>query len=125
MKLPMDFAFRDKVTDKPISLSPDVAGHGKGVQVAPGIVQGMKIHDVLPIYPEGARQARIQGTVLLRAVIGKDGRIAGLEVISGPKPLIQAAIGAVQQWRYKPYIQNNEPVEVDTQITVNFTLGGR
>jgi protein TonB len=120
----MDFAFRGNVTDKPASPISDIVATPERVQVAQGVIQGMKIHDVAPIYPEEARQARIQGTVLLRAVIGKDGRIAQLDVISGPKQLIQAATGAVQQWRYKPYMRNNEPVEVDTQITVNFTLGG-
>ncbi len=64
----------------------------------------------------------IQGTVVLRAVISKDGWIDHLTLISGPKELAPAAIGAVQQWRYKPYLLMGNPVEVDTEILVNFKL---
>jgi len=94
------------------------------VRVSQGVTQGLKIRDVKPSYPALARQARIQGTVLLQAVISKDGSIEGLKVLSGHPMLVPAAIDAVKQWRYKPYILNGEPVEVDTQVTVNFTLGG-
>lgn len=94
------------------------------IRVSQGVTQGLKIRDVKPSYPPLARQARIQGAVLLRAVISKDGSIQGLTVISGHPMLIPAALDAVKQWKYKPYILNGEPVEVDTQITVNFTLGG-
>ena len=94
------------------------------IRVSQGVTQGLKIRDVKPSYPPLARQARIQGSVLLQAVISKDGSIQGLRVISGHPMLIPAAIDAVKQWKYKPYILNGEPVEVDTQITVNFTLGG-
>jgi len=71
-----------------------------------------------------ARQARIQGTVVLQAVIGKDGSIQNLKVVSGHPMLAPAALEAVKQWRYKPYFLNGEPVEVDTTINVNFTLAG-
>ncbi|MGH9511644.1 MAG: energy transducer TonB [Terriglobales bacterium] len=94
------------------------------IRVSQGVTQGLKIRDVHPVYPPLARQARIQGTVLLQAVISKDGSIQNLRVISGHPMLVPAAIDAVQQWKYKPYILNGEPVEVETQITVNFTLGG-
>lgn len=94
------------------------------VRVSQGVTQGLKIRDVKPSYPALARQARIQGTVLLQAVISKDGSIEGLKVLSGHPMLVPAAIDAVKQWKYKPYILNGEPVEVDTQVTVNFTLGG-
>lgn len=94
------------------------------VRVSQGVTQGLLIRKVAPPYPPLARQARIQGSVLLQAVISKDGSIEGLKVISGPPMLVQSAIEAVKQWKYKPYILNGEPVEVDTQITVNFTLGG-
>ena len=60
--------------------------------------------------------------MVLQAVIGKDGRIKGLHPISGPKELLDSAVGAVQQWRYRPYIFNGQPVEVETTINVNFTL---
>ena len=70
------------------------------------------------------RIARIQGPVVLAAVISKAGAIENLRVLSGHPMLVKAAIDAVSEWRYRPYILNNEPVEVETQITVNFTLGG-
>jgi periplasmic protein TonB len=94
------------------------------VRVSQGVSQGLLIHEVRPQYPPLARQARIQGAVVLQAVIGKDGAIQNLHVVSGHPMLTTAAIDAVKQWRYKPYFLNGEPVEVDTQITVNFTLSG-
>lgn len=77
-----------------------------------------------PVYPPLARQARIQGTVTLHAIIDKDGRVAQLEVVSGHPLLVQAALDAVKQWRYKPTLLNGDPVEVDTTIQVTFTMGG-
>lgn len=95
------------------------------VRVSQGVTQGMKVHDVTPQYPQMAKIARVQGPVVLAAVIGKDGTIQGLRVVSSASPLLnQAAVEAVKQWRYRPYILNGEPVEVDTTITVNFTLSG-
>jgi protein TonB len=94
------------------------------VRVSAGVSQGLLIHQVKPTYPSLARQARIQGAVVLQAVIGKDGSIQNLRAVSGHPMLTPAAIDAVKQWRYKPYYLNGEPVEVDTQITVNFTLAG-
>jgi protein TonB len=86
--------------------------------------EGDLIRKVQPNYPPLARSARIQGTVLLQAVIGKQGNIENLRVMSGHPMLVQAALDAVRQWRYRPYILNGEPVEVETQITVNFSLSG-
>jgi protein TonB len=77
-----------------------------------------------PVYPALARQARIQGSVILHAIIDKDGKVAQLEVISGHPLLVQSALDAVKQWRYKPTMLNGDPVEVDTTITVTFTMGG-
>jgi protein TonB len=71
-----------------------------------------------------ARQARIQGTVVLHAIIDKEGRVSELQVVSGHPLLVQSALGAVQNWRYRPTMLNGEPVEVDTTINVTFTLGG-
>ncbi len=76
-----------------------------------------------PVYPPLARQARIQGTVVLHAIIDKDGKVAQLEVVSGHPLLVQAALDAVKQWRYKPTLLNGDPVEVDTTIQVTFTMG--
>ena len=84
--------------------------------------EGDLIRKVQPAYPPLARSARIQGTVSLQAVISKQGLIENLRVISGHPMLAPAAIEAVRQWRYRLYILNNEPVEVETQITVNFFL---
>lgn len=94
----------------------------KRVRVSLGVTQGLLAYKVAPVYPVEARRAHVQGTVLLQARISKEGRIADLQLISGPKELAAAAIGAVQQWRYHPYLLMGEPVEVDTQIQVNFQL---
>jgi protein TonB len=90
-----------------------------------GQVQSAKIQNqTRPNYPPLARQARIQGTVRLEAVINKEGVIEELKVISGHPLLIQAALDAVKQWRYQPTMLNGVAVEVVTTIDVNFTLGG-
>src|ERR1700686_2925056 len=94
------------------------------VRVSQGVTQGLLIRKVQPNYPPLARQARIQGSVLLQAEISKDGTIQNLQLVSGHPMLVQSALDAVKQWKYKPYILNGEPVEVETQITVNFTLSG-
>lgn len=92
------------------------------VRVSQGVVQGLLIHQVKPEYPPAARAAHIQGEVVLHAIIGKDGAVRQVQVISGPPMLASAAQNAVKQWRYKPYILNGQPVEVDTTINVNFTM---
>jgi protein TonB len=88
------------------------------------ILEGSLIRKVQPVYPPLARSVRVQGPVVLAAVISKAGVIENLRVVSGHPMLVKAALDAVSEWRYRPYILNNEPVEVETQITVNFTLGG-
>ncbi len=88
------------------------------------MMEGFLVHRVQPVYPPLAKAARIQGTVELQAVISREGRIERLEVVKGPPMLIRAAIDAVQQWRYRPYVLNGEPMEVETHITINFTLSG-
>ena len=94
------------------------------VRVSQGVSEGLLIHKVTPQYPPLAKQARIQGSVVLQAVISKDGSIQNLRAVSGHPMLTPTAIDAVKQWRYKPYFLNGEPVEVETQVTVNFTLAG-
>ena len=86
--------------------------------------EGMILHRVEPAYPRIAREARIQGEVVLRAIISQDGRIEGLQVVNGHPLLAPAAVSAVSQWRFRPYQLNGSPVEVDAQITVRFVLGG-
>jgi len=94
------------------------------IRVSSGVTQGLVIHRVEPVYPPIAKTARVQGTVILAAVIGKDGTIQNLHVVSGHPLLTGAAMDAVKQWRYRPYILNGDPVEVDTQVEVHFTLAG-
>lgn len=94
------------------------------VRVSSGVSQGLLIRKVAPNYPPLARQARIQGSVVLQAQISKEGTIQNLQLISGHPMLAPAAIEAVKQWRYRPYLLNGEPVEVETTIQVNFTLAG-
>jgi periplasmic protein TonB len=94
------------------------------VRVSSGVVSGLLLRKVNPTYPPLARQARIQGVVVLQAQISKDGNIENLQLISGHPMLAPAAIEAVKQWKYKPYLLNGEPVEVETQVQVNFTLSG-
>jgi protein TonB len=88
------------------------------------MLEGNLIRRVQPIYPPLARTGRIQGSVVLYALISKAGTMENLHALSGPPMLVPAAVDAVSQWRYRPYILNSEPIEVETQITVNFVLGG-
>lgn len=87
------------------------------------LLAGSLIRRVEPTYPPLARSARIQGSVVLFASIGSDGTMQNLRVLSGHPLLVGAAVDAVKQWRYRPYILNGEPIEVETEITVNFVLG--
>ena len=86
--------------------------------------EGNLIYRVQPVYPPLARAARIQGPVQLRAIISKTGTIERLVVESGHPMLVKAAVDAVRQWRYRPYLLNEEPIEIETEITVNFVLSG-
>jgi protein TonB len=88
------------------------------------MMEGNLVLGVQPLYPPLAKQARIQGQVVLRAMISRDGMIGNLQVLSGHPMLVQAAIDAVKQWRYRPYFLNGQAVEVETQVTVNFVLSG-
>ena len=94
------------------------------VRVSAGVQQGNLISQVKPVYPVIAKSARIQGAVVLQAEVSKQGTIENLRVISGHPMLLQNALDAVKQWRYKPYLLNGDPVPVETTITVNFTLSG-
>jgi len=94
------------------------------VRVSSGVQSGLLVRKVPPAYPPLARQARIQGTVVLQAQISKNGDIENLQLVSGHPMLAPAAIEAVKQWKYKPYLLNGEPVEVETTVQVNFTLAG-
>ena len=94
------------------------------VRVSTGVATGLLLKKVQPNYPPLAKSARIQGHVLLTAEISKDGTIQGLKLVSGHPMLAPAAIEAVKQWRYKPYLLNGDPVAVETQVEVIFSLSG-
>ena len=106
----------------PVLAKSPVSTTVKRMRIASRIAEANLIHNVAPQYPPQAGQARIEGTVVLMAVIGTDGGVKDVRVESGLPILAQAAIDAVKQWRYKPYTVNGEPVEVDSRITINFNL---
>ncbi|MGA9633256.1 MAG: energy transducer TonB, partial [Candidatus Acidiferrales bacterium] len=93
------------------------------VRIGGNVMQAKAIDRVQPTYPAIARAAHVQGTVVLHAIISKDGTVQQLQLISGPPLLVNSAMDAVRQWRYSPTELNGEPVEVDTTIQVVFTLG--
>ena len=92
------------------------------VRVSAGVMAGNLLTRVNPTYPQAARDAKIQGAVVLHAVISKDGIVDNLQVISGPADLRASALDAVRQWTYKPYVLNGEPTAAETTITVNYSL---
>jgi protein TonB len=94
------------------------------INISGGVAAGYLLQKTIPVYPPIAKAARVQGTVQLQATISKTGTIEGLRVISGPAMLTQAAVDAVRSWRYRPYLLNGDPVEVETTVNVVFTLGG-
>jgi len=92
------------------------------MKVSQGIAQGLILKRVAPEYPKNALMMRIEGTVELAATISKEGDIKDVKVLSGNAQLSHAAVQAVKQWKYKPYLLNGEPVEMETQITMDFKL---
>jgi len=93
------------------------------MRVSSGVVSALLLLKTIPAYPPIAKAAGVQGTVVLQATISKSGTIENLRVASGPAMLGQAAMDAVREWRYRPYLLNGEPVEVETTVNVVFTLG--
>jgi len=94
----------------------------KRIRISQGVTEGRLIQKIEPLYPTLARAARIQGQVVLAAIISKSGEIQNLVLVSGHPLLVPAALDAVKRWRYRPYLLNGEPVEIETTITVNFEL---
>jgi protein TonB len=92
------------------------------IHLSSKLVEGMLIYKSIPQYPSIAKAARVEGTVILQATIARTGTIENLRVISGPAMLQQAAIDAVRSWRYRPYLLNQQPVEVETTVNVIFKL---
>jgi periplasmic protein TonB len=112
------------LTESTPAAPPASAPTPQRIRLGGNVQAAMLVSQPMPVYPPLARQARIQGNVVLHAIISKDGRVEQLSVLSGHPLLIQAALDAVRQWRYHPTLLNNQPVEVDTTITVTFTMGG-
>jgi periplasmic protein TonB len=92
------------------------------MSVSQGVSQGLLFKKVAPVYPSTAIRLRIEGTVELMATISKSGDITQVKVVSGDSQLSRAAVDAVKQWKYKPYLLNGEPVEIQTQVTIKFKL---
>jgi protein TonB len=94
------------------------------MSISAGVAGGLLIQKTSPVYPQIAREARVSGTVVIQATISKSGTIENLRAVSGPTMLRQSALDAVKTWRYRPYMLDGEPVDVETTVSVNFTLGG-
>jgi protein TonB len=107
------------VSSAPASLPKAVPGT---LKISQGVSQGLLIRRVQPTYPATALAMRLHGVVQLEATINKEGNVTNLKTVSGDPVLARAATAAVKQWRYKPYYLDGEPVEIQTQITVNFKL---
>jgi TonB family protein len=94
----------------------------KTVQVSQGVMAGLIVHRVPPVYPDSAKQGKVQGVVVVGATIDECGHVVELKPISGPPELIPATMTAVKQWEYRPFISSGQPAAVETQVRVNFTL---
>jgi protein TonB len=92
------------------------------LNISQGVSRGLLFKKVQPVYPRSALSMRVEGTVELLATISKNGDISHVKVLSGDSQLAKAATEAVKQWKYKPYLLNGEPVEIQTQVTINFKL---
>ena len=92
------------------------------MRVSAGVTTGMLLKKVEPVYPLQAKDAHIQGTVILHAIIDKQGNISSLTPVTGPQELISSATDAVRQWKYRPYLLKGQPIELDTTIQVMYTL---
>jgi len=94
------------------------------ISISTGVAAGQLLRPIQPIYPAIAKAARMEGTVVIEATISRQGTIENLQVLEGPPMLRQAAIDAVAAAKYRPFLLNGEPVEVQTSIHVVFSLGG-
>jgi len=105
-----------------VSQADTTASKPKALQVGANVEAAQLIRQVAPVYPPIAKTAHISGTVVLHAIIGKDGTVEDLQFVSGPPLLLKSATDAVMQWQYKPTLLNGAAAEVITQIDVNYTL---
>jgi protein TonB len=94
----------------------------QAMSISQGVSRGLLVKTVQPSYPASALRLRIEGPVELMATISKNGNISAVKILKGDASLAHAAAEAVKQWKYKPYLLNGEPVEIQTQVTVNFKL---
>lgn len=108
--------------DSSAPLSTPVIAGPERIRVSPAISRGRVVKRVNPAYPQAARRGRIEGNVVLHVIISRPGDVSAVDLVCGHPLLAPAAIEAVKQWKYKPYLFNGKPVEVDTQIQVNFSL---
>jgi protein TonB len=106
----------------PIAAAPSKPTQPSRISVGGRVQSGLLVHEVSPSYPPLAKAARVAGTVWMKAVVGSDGKVKDLALISGPPLLVSAAEAAVRQWVYRPTLLNGLPVEVETDITVNFAF---
>ena len=107
-----------------VTVIPARLGRPSKLPVSSGVMAGRLLSAIRPVYPRIAIATRTEGTVIVTATIDTQGRIVGLQVLSGPQMLRTAAVDAVKEARYKPFLLNGEPTEVVTTITVNFRMGG-
>jgi periplasmic protein TonB len=114
----------DEPGGKPETNAPAPANMPSAIKISGGVLQGLRLKRVDPVYPASARANGIQGQVTLHVIVGKDGHIQSISVVSGPDELKAAALDAVKQWTYKPYLLNGEPVAVDSIVLINFNLAG-
>jgi protein TonB len=96
----------------------------KQLTVSSKVMSGNLLTKAVPVYPPAAKKAKIQGTVVLSVVIGDDGNVKDIQVVSGPNELQQSSIDAVRQWTYKPYLLNGDPIEVKTTVNIVYMLQG-
>jgi len=102
------------------SSSPALADHPAYIDVSSGVMANNLISAPMPVYPSFARMTHVQGEVILQTVISPDGSVSAVRVVSGPRLLRGAAVGAVRRWRYRPYVVEGRPVDVSTIVTLSF-----
>lgn len=115
---------RGTVATPAVQAAPQPGAVPQRVRVSSRVAQGLLATKIPPGYPQEAKDRQIQGLVVLKVIIDKEGNVAHIELVSGDPLLSPAALDAVKQWKYKPYLLNQSPVEVETQVQVNFTLAG-
>lgn len=111
------------ISDADFASAPDALPWPPQLTISSAEAQQLQLDQPAPVYPPIAMAARVQGTVVLKAIIGKNGRVLSLNVISGPAMLQQAALDAVKKWTYRPYLLSTKPADVSTTINVVFSLG--